>query len=257
MALLAQTRHQLQSAGRHTPRSEQAMPAPLRQDLMHLLDRLRQNSALTTRQRSGIALDLAELALAYDEAALAELCMQSIEASDRREAHGKSRLLMVEAQLARARGELGRSRSLQDKRVAALEASTDPATAFSWSAHLDLAYTQLLQGETQAAQASLKLALARRPATLPGGHPLDSLGASLQSLRAIHHRLDDAQALCDYPMGVEIQAQHLAVLVVADFDAGRLTGLDDQDGLGDHPQIAVPVRARGIGHAGIATQDDQ
>jgi len=181
MALLAQTRHQLQSAGRHTPRSEQAMPAPLRQDLMHLLDRLRQNSALTTRQRSGIALDLAELALAYDEAALAELCMQSIEASDRREAHGKSRLLMVEAQLARARGELGRSRSLQDKRVAALEASTDPATAFSWSAHLDLAYTQLLQGETQAAQASLKLALARRPATLPGGHPLDSLGASLQS----------------------------------------------------------------------------
>ncbi|MCV2362760.1 serine/threonine-protein kinase [Paucibacter sp. DJ1R-11] len=181
MALLAQTRHQLQSAGMHKLRGEQAMPAPLRQELMHLLDRLRQNSALTARQRSGIALDLAELALAYDEAALAELCMQSIEASDRREAHGKSRLLMVEAQLARAQGELSRSRSLQDKRVTALEASTDPASAFNWSAHLDLAYTQLLQGDTQAAQASLERALARRPATLPGGHPLDSLGASLQA----------------------------------------------------------------------------
>ncbi|WP_271007486.1 serine/threonine-protein kinase [Paucibacter sp. B51] len=186
MALIAQTRHQLQTAGGSNKppqaRSEvPAMPGRTRQELMQLLDRLRQNSSLTQRQRSGIALDLAEVALAFDEAALAELCMQSIDASNRREAHGRSRLLMVEAQLARGQGDLARSRSLQDKRVAALEASTDPATAFSWSAHLDLAYTQLLQGETQAAQASLDRALTRRPATLPSGHPLDSLGASLQA----------------------------------------------------------------------------
>lgn len=184
MALLARTRHQLQTAGGQqppSPRRDNAMPAPLRQELMQLLDRLRQNSSFTARQRSGVALDLAEVALAYDETALAELSMQSIEAKDRREAKGKSRLLMVEAQLARGQGDLVRSRSLQEKRVAALEANTDPASAFSWSAHLDLAYTQLLLGEAQAAQASLERALTRRPATLSSGHPLDSLSSGLQA----------------------------------------------------------------------------
>jgi hypothetical protein len=88
----------------------------------------------------------------------------------------------VEGRLARAQGDLtlSRQRLLTVRETGAIE---------SWAAALDLALTAVLQAAPDAAGLLAK-AQARRPPTLPAGHPLDAVSAWLQARQAAGN--DDA-----------------------------------------------------------------
>jgi len=126
---------------------------------------------------------LAALALLHDDAALAETCLAQAAGGGTRSFRPVSRLAQLEAQLARARGELGRARDLQRARLEQLEQFQDKRSTINWSAHLDLAYTQLLLGQREDAKATLDRAAQRRPASLPAGHPLDGVAGRLAAGR--------------------------------------------------------------------------
>ncbi|MCV2367815.1 serine/threonine-protein kinase [Roseateles oligotrophus] len=119
---------------------------------------------------------LAEVALAHNDLPLAEACLRPLGRAEQ----PNSKQLQLEGQMARLRGDLGASRELLGRRVANFEKASETRLTKTWSAHLDLAYTQLLQGDVDAARQSLDLAAQRRPAGLPAKHRLDGVAAQLR-----------------------------------------------------------------------------
>ncbi len=135
-------------------------------------------------RRSRTLLLLADAALAVDRPALAAQALQQLRQRPLPAALAApgSRLDRVEGRLARAQGDLtlSRQRLLTVRETGAIE---------SWAAALDLALTAVLQAAPDAAGLLAK-AQARRPATLPAGHPLDAVTAWLQARQAAGN--DDA-----------------------------------------------------------------
>lgn len=95
-----------------------------------------------------------------------------------RDAAQWSRVDQVDGELARARGDLPRSRALLNARIDRLERGRDRGTPTLWAARLDLAYTAALANDPDATTL-LARARAERPPTMPAGHPLDRLDARL------------------------------------------------------------------------------
>jgi len=136
---------------------------------------------------------LADLALAHEDGELAaDLLARVVKVGG--EAAPGSRLAQLQGQLARLQRDWPRSLRLLQGRADFFKQLDEPATDYGWSAQLDLAYTQVLMGESAAAKASLDLAETRRPKAMPQGHPLDAL-ASLLRARLQATRVDDAAVL--------------------------------------------------------------
>lgn len=146
---------------------------------------------------------LADLALVHEDAELAAQWLARVA-----EVHGEvapgSRLAQLQGQLARLQRDWPRSQSLLQGRAAYFKPLDELATDYAWSAQLDLAYTQVLMGETAAAQASLVLAEQRRPKAMPEGHPLDALTDLLRA-RLNARKADDPAVLAAW--GVLRRAQ--------------------------------------------------
>ncbi|MBB4844649.1 hypothetical protein HNP55_003193 [Paucibacter oligotrophus] len=136
---------------------------------------------------------LADLALVHEDAGLAAEWLARV-----LQVHGEaapgSRLAQLQGQLARLQDDGPRSQSLLQGRADYFKQLDEAATDYAWSAQLDLAYSQVLMGETAAAQASLGLAEQRRPKAMPDGHPLDALTALLRA-RLQAKRADDPAVL--------------------------------------------------------------
>ncbi|HEY0178804.1 MAG TPA: hypothetical protein VGC30_04110 [Dokdonella sp.] len=89
-----------------------------------------------------------------------------------------SRVDQIDGEVARATGDLPRSRALLQARVAQLERGRDRGTPALWTARLDLAYSAVLMDDPSAGTL-LDRARSERPPKMPAGHPLDLLDARL------------------------------------------------------------------------------
>ncbi|RQO55550.1 hypothetical protein DBR47_20050 [Paucibacter sp. KBW04] len=151
---------------------------------------------------------LADLALAHEDAALAaDLLARVVKVGG--EAAPGSRLAQLQGQLARLQGDWPRSLRLLQGRADHFKQLDAPATDYAWAAQLDLAYTQVLMGETAAAQASLALAETRRPKAMPQGHPLDALAGFLRA-RLLAARADDPAVLAAWGQLRQAQGRTVA-----------------------------------------------
>jgi len=149
----------------------------LRSDASALLGELARSTELAGSQRQAVALPLAELALQQGDAALAAQALQQRGDSDVPPGSATARLL---GQLARLQADWPRSRALLAGVAARWAAAPGQTPLLLWSARLNLACTQLLMGDADAAD-TLTTAQRERPAGLPAGHPLDRVAAQLQA----------------------------------------------------------------------------
>ena len=121
--------------------------------------------------RSALALDDAELAAQALDAMQADASL-NLEPGPRQDLPLAARKWQLDGQLARLRGDLPASRRLLAARLEELGRSTERRQVTAWSVALDLAYTLVLAGAPEAADA-LDGAASRRPESIPAEHPLD------------------------------------------------------------------------------------
>jgi serine/threonine-protein kinase len=173
-----------------------APQATLLADARQLLSEMDREGASLGFGRADAWLDLARLALLFDEQALASEVLRRLRADvglllDRNVTLA-SRVAQAEGELARLRGDLPRSIELLRRRVASFPAAGERRVHQTWAASLDLAYSLVLSGDPAAGEA-IQQAMLLRPPGMPAGHPLDLAGAYL-ALRQQHGR-DDADAV--------------------------------------------------------------
>lgn len=130
------------------------------------------------QQRAEIWLAVARGALALDEGETAASVLKTMQADAGlqwdRNLLLTARKRQLDGELARWRGDLVASRVLLNQRMDTFRHMTEKQTVPGWSAALDLAYTLILQADPGAVDA-LRDAHARRPASVPAGHPLDAV----------------------------------------------------------------------------------
>jgi hypothetical protein len=155
-------------------------PAALAREAAALHESIKAEPRLSGPNRAEPLLQLARAALVLDPALAARLAGE-VEALPvlQHSALLRSRLQQLQGALARQAGDLARSRTLLQARVAALDAVDEPEQAPRWRAQLDLASTLQRLGDAPALQAALARADALRPRLLPRPHPLDAWRAEL------------------------------------------------------------------------------
>ena len=155
-------------------------PAALAREATALHESIRAEPRLSGPNRAEPLLQLARAALVLDPA-LATRLAGEIEVLPvlQHSAPLRSRLQQLQGALARQAGDLARSRTLLQARVAALDAVDEPEQAPRWRAQLDLASTLQRLDDEPALQAALARADALRPRLLPRPHPLDAWRAEL------------------------------------------------------------------------------
>jgi eukaryotic-like serine/threonine-protein kinase len=165
----------------------QAHAAPaddLRQDTQALLADVRAHTGALGYARAEAWLNLARVGLLLDDAALAAEALAPLKADAGlrldKDILLASRVAGVEGALARLSGDLPRSRTLLQQRMAIFERPGDQQLWPAWVAALDLAWTLVLMHDAQAPSA-LQAAAARRPPGIAAGHPLDLVQAYLQA----------------------------------------------------------------------------
>ena len=131
-------------------------------------------------------LAVARSALLLDDAALAARAIAQLRSSPSlhldRDRFLASRIDQVDGELARAMGDLPRSKRLLARRLAQLE-RTDHAVPATWTAHLDYAYTLALLHDPDAADA-LARARRERPPQMPIDTPMDRIERKVTALVA-------------------------------------------------------------------------
>jgi serine/threonine-protein kinase len=171
-----------------------ASPASLAADARALLAETRTQRQAMGYPRAEAWIDLVRVGLLLDDAALAGEALALLKTDAglnlARDSALHSRVTYLDGELARLRGELPRSKQLLQQRMALFERIVEKRVVPAWVASLDLAYTLVLMRDPGAAEA-LAQAAARRPGSLPAGHPLDAVQAYLES-RLAHG--DDAAA---------------------------------------------------------------
>lgn len=121
---------------------------------------------------------IAYAALAMDDAELARRTLSKVQ-SDRsmdvtQDALLSHELSQLYGELARLQGDLGLSRAQLQAYVRGFHTYPDRAVPEVWSGMLDLAYTQVLLHDPDAAN-TLQQASSLRPAQMPAGNPLDAV----------------------------------------------------------------------------------
>ena len=180
--LLART--QLQAPQALTPGAARDLASEARS----LLARVNAEGAKLGYARAEAWINLGRVGLALDDAALAAQALAPLRTDAGlhldRDLLLASRVAQMEGELARLQGDLPRSAALLQQRLRVFNRpgvqGADKRVLPGWVAALDLAYTQVLQGDPAAA-ATLADAAARRPPGAPAGHPLDALAEWLAS----------------------------------------------------------------------------
>ena len=199
-----------------------APPAVLKAETRQLLGVLRQRWSTLGYPRGEATLNLARVALALDDAALANEVLAPLRA-DTSEALRRDRLLMarlaqLEGGLARLQGDLPRSRQQLEVRQAMFGPAADQQQYTEWAAGLDLAWTLVLLRDPQAATA-LQAAAQRRPPGVPAQHTLD----------AVH---DYLRACLANPAGTESPAARAALQTLRQRQGGAPSSGSDAANLG-------------------------
>ncbi|WP_088279391.1 serine/threonine-protein kinase [Ideonella sp. A 288] len=134
--------------------------------------------------RADAWINLARVGLLLDHEGLAAEAMAALHADTGlrldRDVPLASRVAQIDGELARLRGDLPASLMLMKQRMKTFETLQEPRVLPAWVAALDLAYTQVLMADPQAAE-TLALAASRRPPAAPAGHPLDAVATYLQA----------------------------------------------------------------------------
>ena len=166
-------------------RAHAAAPVELVKEARALLGAMSTHHDAMGYARADAWVNLARVGLLLDDAALASEALAPLNADtglqlDRDAALG-SRVAQLGGELARLQGDLPRSRSLLQQGMQVYQRpGSDPQLLAAWVVALDLAYTQVLMGDSAAAT-TLQNAAARRPPGVPRGHTLDAAQAWLHT----------------------------------------------------------------------------
>lgn len=165
-------------------KAQQPDTAELKAEARHLAAALQADWDRMGYPRADTTLNLARVAIALEDAALADTVLAPLRADNSpqlaRDTLLKHRAAQVEAGVARLKGELPRSRELLLFRQQMYGSGADLQQFSEWQAGLDLAWTLVLMKDA-GATAAIDSAARRRPVGVPTGHVLDAVQTYLRA----------------------------------------------------------------------------